>query len=83
MDCIVHGVAKSQTQLSDFHFHLKEEGKETGYPRLLITAAYSSGKGPLTQDINCSDWEVSVTSLPGPPNPRAEIPKLFGGENPK
>jgi len=24
MDCIVHGVAKSQTQLSDFHFHNKE-----------------------------------------------------------
>ena len=22
MDCIVHGVAKSRTQLSDFHFHL-------------------------------------------------------------
>ena len=22
MDCIVRGVAKSQTQLSDFHFHL-------------------------------------------------------------
>ena len=22
MDCIVHGVAKSQTQLSNFHFHL-------------------------------------------------------------
>ena len=21
MDCIVHGVEKSQTQLSDFHFH--------------------------------------------------------------
>ena len=21
MDCIVHGVAKNQTQLSDFHFH--------------------------------------------------------------
>ena len=21
MDCTVHGVAKSQTQLSDFHFH--------------------------------------------------------------
>ena len=21
MDCIVHGVAKSQTQLSNFHFH--------------------------------------------------------------
>ena len=24
MDCIVHGVAKSQTQLSDFHFHFSE-----------------------------------------------------------
>ena len=23
MDCVVHGVAKSQTQLSDFHFHIK------------------------------------------------------------
>ena len=23
MDCIVHGVAKSQTRLSDFHFHWK------------------------------------------------------------
>ena len=22
MDCIVHGVAKSQTRLSNFHFHL-------------------------------------------------------------
>ena len=22
MDCIVHGVAKNRTQLSDFHFHL-------------------------------------------------------------
>ena len=21
MDCVVHGVAKSRTQLSDFHFH--------------------------------------------------------------
>ena len=22
MDCIVHGVAKSRTRLSDFHFHV-------------------------------------------------------------
>ena len=26
MDCIVHGVAKSQTRLSDFHFH-KQDSK--------------------------------------------------------
>ena len=24
MDCIVHGVTKSQTQLSDFHFHRQD-----------------------------------------------------------
>ena len=26
MDCIVHGVAKSQTGLSDFHFHFHPGG---------------------------------------------------------
>ena len=25
MDCIVHGVAKSRTQLSDFHFYFKRK----------------------------------------------------------
>ena len=25
MDCIVHGVAKSQTQLSDFYFHFRSQ----------------------------------------------------------
>ena len=27
MDCIVHGVAKSQTRLSDFHFHCKAKAQ--------------------------------------------------------
>ena len=25
MDCLVHGVAKSQTQLGDFHFHFQDK----------------------------------------------------------
>ena len=29
MDCIVHGVAKSQTGLNDFHFHFKKYQNET------------------------------------------------------
>ena len=29
MDCIVHGVAKSRTRLSDFHFHFSK-GRERG-----------------------------------------------------
>ena len=30
IDCIVHGVAKSQTWLSDFHFHLSHKEKSRG-----------------------------------------------------
>ena len=30
MDCIVHGVTKSQTQLSDFHFHFFSVSKGFG-----------------------------------------------------
>ena len=29
MDCIVHGVAKSQTRLSDFHFHITLNKRQT------------------------------------------------------
>ena len=29
MDCIVHGVAKSQTQLRDYHFHFLSSGMLT------------------------------------------------------
>ena len=40
MDCIVHGIAKSGTRLSDFHFHLfftpkvEDERQETRQPCL-------------------------------------------------
>ena len=34
MDCIVHGVAKSQTQLSDFHFHFSLAVLYTGAKKL-------------------------------------------------
>ena len=37
MDCIVHGVAKSQTQLSDFHFHYM---KSTESVSLLVKEIY-------------------------------------------
>ena len=30
MDCIVHGVAKSRTRLSDFHFHFHPDGPRRG-----------------------------------------------------
>ena len=37
MDCLVHGVAKSQTQLSDFHFHYM---KSTESVSLLVKEIY-------------------------------------------
>ena len=37
MDCIVHGVAKSGTRLSDFHFHFPVLIVCTGHPRTLIS----------------------------------------------
>ena len=30
MDCIVHGIAKSQTHLSDFHFHFQRADEQAG-----------------------------------------------------
>ena len=57
MDCIVHGVAKSQTQLSDFHFHPGEWGRgrqdlapSMGYPR--------SAHHPLRQAQSSSQEQV-------------------------
>ena len=35
MDCIVHGVAKSQTRLSDFHFHFG--GDEMFWSYMVVT----------------------------------------------
>ena len=32
MDCIVHGVTKSQTRLSDFHFHFMNKAVMNGNP---------------------------------------------------
>ena len=36
MDCIVHGVAKSQTQLSDFHFHSLHGNSLTDFGFFLV-----------------------------------------------
>ena len=36
MDCIVHGVAKSRTQLSNFHFTHQRSGSWGGGPELLL-----------------------------------------------
>ena len=47
MDCIVHGVAKSQTRLSDFHF----QSSLVGFP------GGTSGKEPTCQRRRCERCE--------------------------
>ena len=43
MDSIVHGVAKSRTQLSDFHFHFLYNGyKETDYSFLCLKSSFNT-----------------------------------------
>ena len=43
MDCIIHGVAKSQTQLSDFHFHFHDIGPYSqGYVLPVVMYGYES-----------------------------------------
>ena len=51
MDCIVHGVAKNQTQLSNFHFHLSILKKGLSWNRLtdlenkfMVTGRETGGK---------------------------------------
>ena len=43
MDCVVHGVAKSQTRLSDFHFFLP---KHPPYPAISLSL-FSMSASPL------------------------------------
>ena len=49
VDCIVHGVAKSQTQLSDFHFHvnMKSSFKQSPFRDIsIINSSYESLSNP-------------------------------------
>ena len=43
MDCIVHGVAKSQTRLSDFHFHFCFARLGCSNKPIISTAYFNKG----------------------------------------
>ena len=55
MDCMVHGVAKSQTRLSDFHSHTQD---------LMGLPGGSVVKNPPAN--NAGDGGDAVGSVPGP-----------------
>ena len=74
MDCIVHGVAKSQTRLSDFLFHF--QSSLVGFPGV------TSGKEPTCQRRRCEfdpwvgkiawrrQWQSTLIFLLGNPMDR-------------
>ena len=47
VDCIVHGVPKSQTQLSNFHFNVKSSFKQSPFRDIsVINSSYESLSNP-------------------------------------
>ena len=63
MDCIAHGVAKSWTRLSDFHFHL------AGFPSGLVGKESACSAGDL----------VSIPGLGRSPGERQGYPLQYSG----
>ena len=62
MDCIVHGVAKSQTQLSNFHFHFSIRVFLTNHSKCIffikgscISLTLSNIKTKFTDMLDCLD----------------------------
>ena len=55
MDCIVHGVAKSQTQLRDYHFHFLSSGK--------LTNLVSPGTFDKLAKQQRTSWQIIITFL--------------------
>ena len=60
--CIVHGVAKNQTRLSDFHFHFMQPKLRTSmhniwrrrwHPTPVVSPGESQGRRGL---VGCSPW---------------------------
>ena len=62
MDSVFHGVAKSQIQLSDFHFHLIKGEKNRGFWSVSTATGPVPSNGLLSY---CSDLSLSLQTEPG------------------
>ena len=60
VDCIVHGVAKSQRWLSDSHFHFSLSGKTD--PNIMQKLLKTGGKKKLLKDSRERKWVLSKRS---------------------
>ena len=62
MDCIVHGVEKSGTQLSHFHFQDKDEKSQTGqgFTTILQQKIWRKKKGTVKLSLHESSNSFSI-----------------------
>ena len=70
MDCIVHGVAKSRTLLSNFHFHFCVGQTVKNLPVIQETPVQSLGwDSPLEEGMGIHSsifaWRIPCTEEPG------------------
>ena len=63
MDCIVHGVTKSQTQLSDFHFHFTSLVAQMVKNLLAMQETHVQSLGQ--DDPLEKEWQPNPIFLPG------------------
>ena len=74
MDCIAHGVAKSRTRLSNFHFHFLVAQMIKNPPSMQETWVQSQGqKDPLEKGkathSSIHAWRITWIEEPGRPSP--------------
>jgi len=61
MDCIVHGVAKSQTRLNDFHFHFPKNYRGRTLPNSFYGATISLIPKPGKDNTQKRELQANIT----------------------
>ena len=65
MNCIIHGVAKSQTWLSDFHFHYTSEGNQKTWTKYRNHGYFRVGNKELLTHSSTLTWQFHGQEKPG------------------
>ena len=66
MDCIVHGVAKRRTWLSDFHFHFKEVYFVTLYIVHFYTCSVQFSRSVVSNSLRPHELQHARPPCPSP-----------------
>ena len=73
MDCIIHGVARSQTGLGDFHFHFNSPDPSLPLPHCLYCCNFHSVQFSLSVMSNSLQPHESQHARPPCPSPTPRV----------